>query len=682
VSGLQRALVVGILMTTAGAAFGAATAASAGIAGLLVGIADLRQNPGARFRTMAAATVTMAVTTLITHLVSPWPSAIVVGLGVIAFGEGSSIAVHQDLPLVLQLNGIIVATALLTPEPTTSGPRAALVVLVAGGVQCAASALFAARRKVVREVEIVASTVEDVGAFLRALASDADWSPDSAVSARAERALQSMSAAEDVLTASDLGVLERDRLREVLLASDRLRLEGRRVLTEAGVSSRSDSGEGRAGRLAALACILGTGAEVLRSGPEGLPERVGLSWLSARTASGVGFEQNVSDATDRSEATAVSAFLSAVDAVADSRRWVRVRTIDGRDRTLRFKEALHPSGMPARFGLRLAGAALSAGLVGAQVGLTRAAWSVNACLSVLRPGGGPTTVRVVLRAAGNVLASVIVIVEAALLGGSRPAMVAAAVVFACLMYSLGPANYGIYGAMVTASVLSIVILTGANPQTVAVERAVDTMFGCGVALVAAFAVPTWSATRLPVDIADCSAAIGRHFGDVSDALRVGRSGRDLGAIRASGRQARDAISGVLTTLQAVSVEPERRVPVEALRAVFEDLRSCAQAGVVVDHDLEEGAPPSSTGAAQAEAIATMLNRLAATIGDHPAESSPSDADAASLETEGSAVEQVAREPHGGAASPSAVETTLAAAHDAARRATGRAFDLTARSRGS
>ena len=89
-------------------------------------------------------------------------------------------------------NGIVAATALLEPQPQASAWKAALVVLVAGGAQALVSALYATWRHVVREVEIAASAIDRVSAFLRSAAEGLNGGLEQATERATEQAIASL----------------------------------------------------------------------------------------------------------------------------------------------------------------------------------------------------------------------------------------------------------------------------------------------------------------------------------------------------------------------------------------------------------------------------------------------------------------------------------------------------------
>jgi hypothetical protein len=624
----RRAAVMAVAMVVAWVAFGVAAAISASVAALLVGLLDRRQSPPARFRTMMVGTVLLTGITLVTRALSPWPVVILAVLVVIAFAEGVSIAVHRDAPLVMQLSGIVVATSLLEPQAPATAVAAAGAVLLAGSAQTVAATAAAYFTRAVLEVEVTAAAIASLAGAIRMVAaatSTAAGAPPSGDPAAAlEHAARALSAAQRKVLDSDLSDPERDLLDRALFAADRMRIDATATLIERrdadpGGRSRQDD---PSGHMARLADVLDAGCRALRG-------------AGAPAVDAAGRDRAGPDADDP-----IVAFDAAVAGVVAVGRWHRVATRPPGDRRRALRNGLQVGAVPFRFGSRIAVAATASGLIGVVAGLVHGSWAVNAVLSVLRPDGGATLPRLVRRAGGTTIGALVVVIEATLIGDSRGALAVAAIVFAFVMYWLGPTNYGLYGMFVTASVLSLVALTSTDPQAMAMARWVDTLIGCVVALVVAFLIPVWTVTRLPADVARCAATAASRFQALAVAAQRGPGDRDVAGLRVAGIATRDAISDVLTTLHVSTTEPGARVPVAALRATFEDLRACARSGVVAEHLLTNDAAPSDTSAALAGETAGLLQQLAGELTDEPLSAPDSQLPAAAVEPMGSTNEEL------------------------------------------
>ncbi len=174
------------------------------------------------------------------------------------------------------------------------------------------------------------------------------------------------------------------------------------------------------------------------------------------------------------------------------------------------------------------------------------------------------------------------------------------------MFSLGPTNYGIYGLTVTMSVLTLAAITSPHPQQLAVARLVDTLVGCLISLAIGFALPAWKVTQLPRDVAAYCATLARRFGVLARAISQPPGERDPVPLRATGIETRDAVSHVLTTLAASSLEPAGQIPVARLRAAFDEVRVCGRLAIVAESLLNQRQPASATAAALARETATTL----------------------------------------------------------------------------
>lgn len=603
-AGVRRAAVMAVAMAASWLAFGVAAAISASVAALLVGILDRRQSAPVRFRTMMAGTLLLTLTTFVTRELSPWPVAILALLVGIAFAEGVGITVHRDAPVVLQFSAIVVATALLEPPAPSSAIVAATTVFLAGAAQTAVATVAAYGSRTVLEVEATAAALERLAPAIRMVVAASGAAEDEPVTVEAaaamEHAARALSAAERKVLGSDLSDPERALLDRVLVAADRMRMDATATLIEhAGEDPGSPErrGDGR-WNVARLPDVLEAGCRALR----------GSTTVVDDAATAVDRDPAGTDADD--PAVAFEAAVAAIDAVG---RWRRSPTRPSGDWRHALRNGLQIGSVPSRFGVRIASAAAVSGLIGASVGLVHGSWAVNAGLSVLRPDGGATLPRLVRRAVGTTIGALVVFVVATLIGESRVALAVAAIAFAAVMYWLGPTNYGLYGLFVTASVLSLVALTSPDPQAMALARWEDTLVGCIVALVVAFAIPVWTVTRLPTDVARCATTTAHRFRVLAAAAARAPDERDGDELRGAGIATRDAISDVLATLHISTTEPAGRVPVDALRATFEDLRACARTGLVAEHLLTHGIAPSAPAADLAGETAALLDRLSRTL---------------------------------------------------------------------
>ena len=578
VSAVRLTAVMAATLTVAWNVFGPSIAVSASVASLLVGILDRGQSTAVRFRTMSSGTVLLAVTTLITHRLSPWPVAIVGLLILVAFAEGAGIAVHPDAPLVMQLTGFVVATALLEPEAPGAAFTATLAVLAAGAAQTVVSTLVASSARSVLELEVTADAVARVAVATRSVATLAALFPvESEAAAAMEDASRSLSSAQRRLRVSDLDPAERSLLDAALFAADRMRIDAMAVLfqqTEPDPARREAPGEASV-RLRGLSEVLDAGSRALRartplSGPLLEPDPVAL------------------DAADP-----VAAFTTAIAGIVAVRHWRRQPTRHAGRGDL--AQRIRIGAVPLRFGVRLSLASLISAGVGAAAGLVHGSWTINAGLSVLRPDGGATLPRLLLRSGATTIAALVVVLEAIVVGHHPPALAVGALLFACLMYWWGPSNYGFYAGFVTASVLSLFALTASNPRGLAFARWEDTLVGCAVALAVAFVVPVWKVTQLPANVARCCAATASRFRTLATSAGQSPVERDAVALRSSGATTRDAISDVVAILQVAAAEPAAGVPVATLSAVFDDVRNCVRAGVVAEHLLLRGVSPDRVG---------------------------------------------------------------------------------------
>jgi len=279
----------------------------------------------------------------------------------------------------------------------------------------------------------------------------------------------------------------------------------------------------------------------------------------------------------------------------------------------RIRSAVQPGTLPFRLGLRIVVASVVAIGIGYWTGLVHASWAVNSSLSIFRPDGGATLSRIVLRALAATLGGFTVVAAAVAFDASTGALAAVAAVFILLTYCLGPVNYGVFGFFMTVAVLSILAVTGENPEIMAIARWQDTLLGCLVSLAVAFAMPIWQVQNLPANVSSSCGTVARWFSALAEAARQQPGARDMVGVRKKGVAVRDSISDVITTLRAAQVEPSRGVQVAALTSTFEDLRRCARQAVVAEQLLRQAAPLSAVAADRAEATARTLDRIARSV---------------------------------------------------------------------
>lgn len=160
-----------------------------------------------------------------------------------------------------------------------------------------------------------------------------------------------------------------------------------------------------------------------------------------------------------------------------------------------FRANLHLQSAAFRHAIRLAvcvglGDALARG-----AGLQRSYWLPMTIAIVLKPDFTATFTRV-LRLSGTFAG---LLLATALFHWLHPSALPEIALIAALMFALrwvGPANYGIFVIAVTALVVLLLAIAGVTPNAVMGARALNTVFGGAIALLAYWLWPTWERTQI------------------------------------------------------------------------------------------------------------------------------------------------------------------------------------------
>ena len=175
----------------------------------------------------------------------------------------------------------------------------------------------------------------------------------------------------------------------------------------------------------------------------------------------------------------------------------------GRPWTLRFtgtlatlRANLHLRSAAFRHAIRLAGCVGLGDALARGAGLSRSYWLPMTIAIVLKPDFTATFSRGVLRLAGTFAGLLLATVLFHLL---HPAAFAEIGLVAVSMFALrwiGPANYGIFVIAVTALVVLLLAIAGVGPNAVMGARALNTVLGGAIALLAYWLWPTWERTQI------------------------------------------------------------------------------------------------------------------------------------------------------------------------------------------
>jgi uncharacterized membrane protein YccC len=187
---------------------------------------------------------------------------------------------------------------------------------------------------------------------------------------------------------------------------------------------------------------------------------------------------------------------------------------------------------------------------------------------ILKPDYTATFSRGLLRLGGTLAGLVLATALFHLFLPGRPVEVTFIVSFAFLLRCLGPANYGVFVAMLTALVVLMFAVTGVAPSQLMLERALNTAAGGVIALVAYWLWPTWERSQVSETLARMLDSYRAHFRTIRDAyLEPEKSFAD--ELRRTGMAARLARSNLEASATRLHAEPGVAAPrLTALDAIL------------------------------------------------------------------------------------------------------------------
>jgi uncharacterized membrane protein YccC len=234
--------------------------------------------------------------------------------------------------------------------------------------------------------------------------------------------------------------------------------------------------------------------------------------------------------------------------------------------TLRFtgtlatlRANLHLRSPAFRHAIRLAvcvglGDALARG-----AGLQRSYWLPMTIAIVLKPDFTATFSRGVLRLSGTFAGLLLATV---LFHWLHPAVFVEIALIAALMFALrwvGPANYGIFVIAVTALVVLLLAIAGVTPNAVMGARALNTVLGGAIALLAYWLWPTWERTQISETTAQMLDAYRLYFRSIrliyegqNDVEPKTEAAAELDRVRLKARLSR---SNLEASIDRLSAEP-------------------------------------------------------------------------------------------------------------------------------
>lgn len=239
--------------------------------------------------------------------------------------------------------------------------------------------------------------------------------------------------------------------------------------------------------------------------------------------------------------------------------------------------SLRPDSSLLRHAVRLALLVGASDLVVRAAGLGRGYWVSLTILVILRPDFGTTLQRGVLRMAGTVIGLLLATALVHWVPGGQWWQIALILVFAFGMRYAGPANFGLSAVSLSALVVVLLEVSGVPAHTTFVDRAVATVVGGAVAVVAVLAFPSWERELLPARLGTLLRNYREYLAVVAD-LDAGRE--RIQRARAACRAARTNAQASLDRAAAEPVPAERTI--ELGRAVLTHTHRFIHAALALD----------------------------------------------------------------------------------------------------
>ncbi len=265
-----------------------------------------------------------------------------------------------------------------------------------------------------------------------------------------------------------------------------------------------------------------------------------------------------------------------------------------------------------RHALRLAVCLGLGDAIGRGLSLQRTYWIPMTIAIVLKPDFTATLSRSILRIIGTfsglLTASLLfhflhvdIRTDVALLG-----------VFVLLLRLVGPANYGIFVAALSAEIVVLLATTGVAPMDVIVPRAINSLIGGLVAMIAWTVWPTWERTQAGASMAGMVEAYQTYFIAVMDAY-AGGSKEAIDPLRIEARRAR---SNVEASSDRMSAEPGIPNAIRrSLNAILANSHSFVHAVMALEAGLYQTRPAPSRAATVRfrEKVAATLSSVAVAL---------------------------------------------------------------------
>ncbi len=246
-----------------------------------------------------------------------------------------------------------------------------------------------------------------------------------------------------------------------------------------------------------------------------------------------------------------------------------------------LRASLTPRSIAFRHAVRMAVSFSLALLVSRVLQLPHGYWLPMTAAIVLRPDFAATFNFGLLRVVGTVLGLVLTTALLHITPNEPWAHLALMAVLCMAFRYLATAHYGIAVAALTGAVVILLSFYGVNPTTAVLDRVVNTVLGCGLALLAYIAWPTWERGR-------ARGALAIMLDAYASYLRALAQPGQRGAHRETRSAARTARSNAQASIERMRSEPATPPALLALaRALFANGNRLARTAMTLEALLDD-----------------------------------------------------------------------------------------------
>ena len=603
-SAIRRGLVVVAVLAVGSVVLNPQSAINASTAALLIGLLDKGRSPRSTWQTMAVGTAMLCVVTAFIGFASSTVATLGL-LVVLALCSGISVGVEQRAPQIFLFGAILAAGQLTNPLSRDHVLAAVALTAVAGGLQTLFAWLSAPFIGDLPERQRIATAMSAVAAHCHEIASRA---PDLRAGARI--AADQMAVTDSLIRKGDLATDHRARYTILLADVDSIRIEARAHFARTNLGLYTPADDGTLGIFDLAGQVLDLAATVIGR----RRARTSLARLEA-LADEIRLHYSTVPVTRTGAAilTTLLAIPEHVHEVVDDHQVKRQATAPPSPLWERIKSAATWPSTPLKFGLRMAAAALVGEGLAAALHLTHGSWVAVTAMMLLRPDGGPTAPRILMRAIGTTASVGAILAILWLVGDSVDAQMVAIAFVVCIAYAVVAVNYSAQTAMVATSVVLIQSLTYPDPEQLAFARWIDVLIGCVVGTVFAFVIPLWKREALAANSASYADLVANWIHTIGDAVRAEPEQRaaKLAEVRQAGTRARDGRQVAITTFNTAMLEPPTdQLDTGAVGVVLSWIRRASDAAIAAETILRHDWPTTPVAAELADATEADLRQAA------------------------------------------------------------------------